>query len=65
LTDVKCNEKTQALKLPNKKKLEIAFDNVIEKLEKNLPNLLHEQSPLCPQFLSYEQQLVLLPPAEA
>lgn len=40
-------------------------DNVIEKLKKNLPNLLHEQSPLCPQFLSYEQQLVLLPPAEA
>lgn len=27
-------------------------------------NSLHEQSPLCLQFPSYEQQLVLLPPAE-
>jgi hypothetical protein len=27
-------------------------------------NLLHEQSPSYPQFLSYEQQLVLLPPAK-
>jgi len=60
----KCNEKTQALKLPNKKQLKIEFHNVNEKVKKKLPDLLHEQSPLCPQFLSYEQQLVLPPPAE-